>query len=341
MKRFLALLLFIFLFASSVQAIPPGGGGAGTGDFKADGSVPMTSNLNLGNNNITNGGVGNFSSVVVGTTSPGSITNDGGVIKITNNGGSAYTPAASDHNHTGTYQPSDADLTAIAALACPDDKILKRISGVWDCGDDTGGSGTGDVTGPASSTDNHAACFDGGSGKILKDCGGVLATDNSTASHALIKDSSGNIANSTATDTELSYVHGVTSAIQTQLDAKLPLVGGTMTGPIAGYQLVINTTGLTQDNVYYRTSGGTWAQADANGTETYPARCYAISTTQCMVSGMYTKTSHGFTVGANLYLSDTAGEMSNTTSTTTVQSLGWALDANTLVLNIGGDYAQP
>jgi len=35
-----------------------------------------------------------------------------------------------------------------------------------------------------------------------------------------------------ATDTELNYVDGVTSAIQTQLDAALPLAGGAMTGAI-------------------------------------------------------------------------------------------------------------
>lgn len=36
----------------------------------------------------------------------------------------------------------------------------------------------------------------------------------------------------TLTATELGYVDGVTSAIQTQLDAKLPLAGGTMTGDL-------------------------------------------------------------------------------------------------------------
>ena len=32
--------------------------------------------------------------------------------------------------------------------------------------------------------------------------------------------------------TELNYVDGVTSSIQTQLDARLPLAGGTMTGDL-------------------------------------------------------------------------------------------------------------
>jgi len=36
----------------------------------------------------------------------------------------------------------------------------------------------------------------------------------------------------TATGAEINYVDGVTSAIQTQLDAKLPLAGGTVTGAV-------------------------------------------------------------------------------------------------------------
>jgi fibronectin-binding autotransporter adhesin len=44
------------------------------------------------------------------------------------------------------------------------------------------------------------------------------------------------ISDLTATATELNYTDGVTSNIQTQLDAKLPLSGGTMSGIIAGFQ---------------------------------------------------------------------------------------------------------
>jgi hypothetical protein len=54
-----------------------------------------------------------------------------------------------------------------------------------------------------------------------------------TASRALQSSASGEIETSTVTNTELGYVSGVTSAIQTQLNAKLALAGGTMTGNIA------------------------------------------------------------------------------------------------------------
>jgi len=106
-------------------------------------------------------------------------------------------------------------------------------------------------------------------------------------------------------------------------------------------QMVITTSGLTQDNVYYRTSGSAWATADANGSSTYPARCYAISTTQCLIGGSVTRTTHGFTVGADLYLSETAGAVTTTAPTTSasvVQKIGWVLDANTLIVGIAPDY---
>lgn len=51
-----------------------------------------------------------------------------------------------------------------------------------------------------------------------------------TANRALISDGSGFISASATTNTEISYVAGVTSAIQTQIDGKLSLSGGTMTG---------------------------------------------------------------------------------------------------------------
>jgi len=49
----------------------------------------------------------------------------------------------------------------------------------------------------------------------------TVTSSNLTASKAVISNSSGKIAVSTTSDTELGYVSGVTSAIQTQLDAKL------------------------------------------------------------------------------------------------------------------------
>lgn len=54
-----------------------------------------------------------------------------------------------------------------------------------------------------------------------------------TSNRAIVSDGSGVISVSAVTDTEIGYLDGVTSAIQTQLDAKLNLSGGTMSGAIA------------------------------------------------------------------------------------------------------------
>ena len=53
-----------------------------------------------------------------------------------------------------------------------------------------------------------------------------------TASRALVSNSNGKVAVSPVTSTELGYLDGVTSSIQDQLDDKLDLAGGTMTGDL-------------------------------------------------------------------------------------------------------------
>ena len=49
-----------------------------------------------------------------------------------------------------------------------------------------------------------------------------ITSSNLTANKALVSDSNGKVAASSVTDTELGYLSGVTSAVQTQMDAKQP-----------------------------------------------------------------------------------------------------------------------
>ncbi len=92
--------------------------------------------------------------------------NDGassGLDADTLDGSHASAFALSGHNHSGTYQPLDGDLTAIAALSGTG--FLRRT------GTDTwtlAAAGTGDVVGPASATDNAIAVYDGTTGKLIK-----------------------------------------------------------------------------------------------------------------------------------------------------------------------------
>lgn len=107
-----------------------------------------------------------------------------------------------------------------------------RVAGAWNCS--TGGSGTGNVVGPASATDNAISRFDSTTGKLLQnssasvDDAGVLNATGGlfsglTVSRAVVTDGSKNLASSATTATEIAYVSGVTSALQPQLDGKQPL----------------------------------------------------------------------------------------------------------------------
>lgn len=61
----------------------------------------------------------------------------------------------------------------------------------------------------------------------------VGATTGFTANRAIVSNGSGALTVSATTDVEIGYVSGVTSAIQTQINGKLSLTGGTMSGNIA------------------------------------------------------------------------------------------------------------
>lgn len=71
-----------------------------------------------------------------------------------------------------------------------------------------------------------------------------------TASRALVSSASGQVTVATTTSTEIGYVNGVTSAIQTQIDAKLAKAGTTAadsasSGIIGEFQSVASPTGGT------------------------------------------------------------------------------------------------
>lgn len=109
----------------------------------------------------------------------------------------------------------------------------------------------------------------------------TITSSNLTVSRALVSDGSGKVAVSSVTSTQLGYVSGVTSAIQTQLNGKEPLIAlGTTTqywrGDKTWYSPVIDSTaGNETDQAasvsamksYVAAQGGgavsyTWSTAD-------------------------------------------------------------------------------
>ena len=80
-----------------------------------------------------------------------------------------------------------------------------------------------------------------------------------TASKALVSNSSGKVAVSAVTDTELGYVAGVTSAIQTQIDTKHPTITGAAT--------TITTNDLTASKAVISNASGKIAASSVTDTE--------------------------------------------------------------------------
>lgn len=155
---------------------------------------------------------------------------------------------------------------------------------------DKGSSGgSGDVVGPALSTDNAVALFDGATGKLLKNSvvivnagavsgitsltmsgalsgvttlsmSGALTLSGLTADRAVYLNGSKEMVSSTTSGTELNYVTGVTSAIQTQLNAKISTTltdGNILVGSganvatsvaMSGEATIINTGAVTLSN---------------------------------------------------------------------------------------------
>ena len=93
----------------------------------------------------------------------------------------------------------------------------------------------------------------------------TITASNLTANRALVSNASGKVAVSAVTATELGYLDGVTSNIQTQLNGKanasalaayLPLTGGTMTGEILMTNSKAFVARMATDTSNYRTALG-------------------------------------------------------------------------------------
>lgn len=93
----------------------------------------------------------------------------------------------------------------------------------------------------------------------------TVTTSNLTANRAVISNSSGKIATNAVTDTELGYLSGVTSAIQTQLNGKQGTLTLTNTGTSGAATLVGNTLNVP---IYAGAGSGTSFLSGTNGTGT-------------------------------------------------------------------------
>lgn len=108
-----------------------------------------------------------------------------------------------------------------------------------------------------------------------------------------------------------------------------------------------NSGGVTQWDAVYLNSSSQWVKADANGSGTYPARGLAIATastgnaTTIITGGTVRNGGWSWTPGGTLYLSTTAGGLTQSVPATTgdkVQVIGFALTATVIAVQISPDY---
>jgi hypothetical protein len=108
-----------------------------------------------------------------------------------------------------------------------------------------------------------------------------------------------------------------------------------------------NSGGVTQWDTVYLNSSSQWVIADANGSGTYPARGLATATvagagaTSVLVHGTVRNDAWNWTIGGTLYLSATAGGLTQTAPSTSgdkVQAVGFALTADIAFFDFNSTY---
>ena len=97
----------------------------------------------------------------------------------------------------------------------------------------------------------------------------TITSSNLTTSRALVSDGSGKVAVSAVTSTEVGYLDGVTSAIQTQLNAKAPLASPTFTGTVTIPAATVTGNMLFGDNDVAAFGGGSDLQILHDGTNSF------------------------------------------------------------------------
>lgn len=220
-----------------------------------------------------------------------------------------------------------SSLTDVSATAPLNNQVLQYNSASSEYQPVTLSTGSGDVTGPASSTDTNIASFDGTTGKIIQDGGittsaisnAISQTNTNTSNIAAntadigtkisasstdtltnktidadlntvsnidnseIKAAAGieatKISSGIISNTEFDYLNGVTSNIQTQIDAKAPLASPNFTGTVSTNNLSavgvsatsVNTTSIQTGSFQLGSTATTGyvLKTDATGTGTW------------------------------------------------------------------------
>jgi hypothetical protein len=171
---------------------------------------------------------------------------------------------------------------------------------------------------------------------------GIASNDNDTTlpTSAAVKDYA---------DTAITNERTATATLsgKTIAHAAAPGSDDTFTGDtITGLN---NSGGVTQWDAVYLNGSSQWVLADANGTGTYPATGLATATvatgnaTTVLVRGVVRNDAWTWTPGGRIYLSTTAGGLTQTAPATSgdkVQDVGFALSADVAWINFDGVFVE-
>lgn len=185
-------------------------------------------------------------------------------------------------------------------------------------------SGSGDVTGPASSVNNNIALFDGVTGKLLKDAGVALSSKaDATHSHA-ISDVTGL---QTALDGKAasSHTHAISdvTGLQTALDGKSDLEHGHAIDEITGLQTALDGKQASLTNGY----GLTGTTTKAVSLTTAEAFCTAETTLSAAAYADITGASITLAAGTWVILATINGSSQSTTATVLIAAITTAANA--------------
>ena len=220
--------------------------------------------------------------------------------------------------------PASSTNTAIARFDGTTGKLLKNSPLLISDAADLTGLGTISATSSGATNTisvTHSGAGDAiqlthsGAGEAVHIVTGNLKLSPKTANTAIYLDSNKRIQSSATTDTELGYVSGVTSAIQTQLNAKQATITGAAT--------TITSSNLTVSRAVVSDGSGKVAAATTTATEigyvngVTSAIQTQLNAKQATITGAATTiTSSDLTVSRAL-VSDGSGKVAVATTTST------------------------
>jgi hypothetical protein len=111
---------------------------------------------------------------------------------------------------------------------------------------------------------------------------------------------------------------------------------GSSTGLANGNTIKLGSSVTTAGLVYYLSSSTTWATAantSSNSTKMLGVATGTSSSSGMLLQGVFTKATHGFTIGAPLYISSSGGSLTTTVPTATnsyARVVGYAVDTNNI-----------